>query len=155
LRVDFNNKPKEGITILIALELNGVPSVHRALSQIEETIRAEMENVFAWKKFKFDFQVQGVSVDPKKKYFASPEKKEAASLTPPSVEEKPLVPGESVNPVEIAPLSRNKAEELTVEKEDLEDVPPEEPEEEEQLIDNSNKKASKKPSILSKMLWGK
>jgi len=34
-----------------------------------------MENVFAWKKFDVDFHVEGVSVDPNKKYFAIPETK--------------------------------------------------------------------------------
>ena len=70
---DFINNGKEGILIPVEIELNRVPSVQHVLFQIENTLRGEIENVFGLKKFRFNFRIQGVSIDPKKKYFVPPE----------------------------------------------------------------------------------
>ena len=43
---DFVNDRKEGIIIPVEIELNGVPSVHHVLGEIEGTLRNEIHNVF-------------------------------------------------------------------------------------------------------------
>lgn len=70
--VEFEQKTKGGgIDIKISSAFNGVPSIYQELDLIETTLKDEIQRVFEWKDFKFTFRLRGVSVDPKKKYFAS------------------------------------------------------------------------------------
>ncbi|MBF0217676.1 MAG: hypothetical protein HQL30_11875 [Candidatus Omnitrophica bacterium] len=69
--VTFEPAKKGWIDITIVSGFSGVSSVHKELSRVEETLRSEIENVFDWKDFKFIFELRGVGVDPRKKYFAA------------------------------------------------------------------------------------
>ena len=172
---DFVYDRKEGITIPIEIELNGVPSVHHVLVEMEKTLREEIINVFGLKELKFDFHVKGVSIDPKKKYFAShaaqtindshPEASEVSHLVKDSSpngatmmkEEVPVVQEVIVPKYEKSKvLHINKTashmesdialEEKFAEKRSDGEI--------EQLFEES-KKDSKKSSLVSRILWGK
>jgi len=172
---DFINTPKEGIIIPVEIELNGVPSVHHVLIEMENTLRSEIENVFGLKKIKFDFHVKGVSIDPKKKYFAShavvqtpspvegalPVSQEAAAPQPeklvltPDIEKLMIAQQlEKVAPkaaahehkVAITTESNIALEERFSEKRTDEEM--------EQLFEEV-KKDSNKSSLVSRILWGK
>lgn len=68
--IDF--QPKEDVMeIRISSAFNAVESVHEEANRIEEVLKGEIESVFAWKDFQFVFQLRGVGVDPRKKYFPS------------------------------------------------------------------------------------
>ncbi|MBF0521943.1 MAG: hypothetical protein HQL24_02685 [Candidatus Omnitrophica bacterium] len=155
--VNFYNKPKEGFIISIAIDLHGVPSVQQELSRIEQTLSSELENVFGWKNFKFNFSVQGVSVNPKKKYFSSPEEsKEPEAVVP--AEEKSENPATEQQPPVETPTEETNPADLTVKKSAIEDAASESApaeEEQEQLFDVDDKRKPQKTSVISKMLWGK
>jgi hypothetical protein len=70
ISVDFESK-EDWINISISSSLDAVGSVHREVDQIEEVLRREIESVFEWRDFKFTFQLRGLGIDPRKKYFAS------------------------------------------------------------------------------------
>lgn len=72
ISVDFETKD-ELTTIRLACAFNAVDSVHQEVNRIEEVLKNEIESVFEWKDFQFTFQLRGVGVDPKKKYFSSSE----------------------------------------------------------------------------------
>ena len=159
---DFINDKKEGIIIPVEIELNGVPSVHHVLVEMENTLRAEIENVFGLKRIKFDFHVKGVSIDPKKKYFVS----HAIEKTPSPVEVAGVIQ-EAVTPHVEKPVAAPAIEKIAVahvHKAALSaenDIALEESlaekrsdEEIEQLFEES-KKDNKKTSIVSRILWGK
>jgi len=137
---DFINDRKEGIIIPVEIELNGVPSVQHVLIDIENTLRGEIENVFGLKKFRFDFHVEGVSIDPKKKYFAS------------SVIEKAPLPVNHVA-VDHVPADLEMAA-VQVEK-STENFTAQRSEEEIEQLFVANKKEPKKASFVSRLLWGK
>lgn len=154
---DFINDRKEGVIIPVQIELNGVPSVQQVLNEIEHTLRDEIENVFGLKKFKFDFHIKGVSIDPKKKYFASP-----------VVEKAPLpaamaVSAEALPAKEVLPAAWPVAEALpplvkvhVPQVEALEEsfAMQRSQEEIEELIE-TQKNDPKKTSFVTRILWGK
>jgi len=148
---DFIIDHKKEILIPVDIEMNGVPSVQNVLNEIEHTLRAEIENVFGLRKFKFDFHVQGVSIDPKKKYFASPE---ALKVQTPvgeiPVKQEPTlqVPEQVVVAQANKVVVRNESiiEENFSEKRSDEEV--------EQLFETAQKDI-KKPSLVARLLWGK
>jgi len=157
---DFIYDRKDGIIIPVEIELNGVPSVHHVLVEMENTLREEMMNVFGLKQIKFDFHVKGVSIDPKKKYFTShivekvPAPLEAALAQAPSpvlqeavithAEEKAAVVN-ALKSVPIVEIEKVSEEDFTQKRSD---------EEIEQLFDQA-KKDSNKSSLVSRILWGK
>ena len=134
---DFINDHRTGIIIPVDIELNGVPSVHHILNEMENTLRSEIGNVFGLKKFKFEFHVQGVSIDPKKKYFA------ASAHQPAIPEPEKTAAVQTGNAV----LKKEGAvEENVISKRSDEEI--------EQLFE-TDKKDTKKPSLVSRILWGK
>jgi len=152
---DFIYDRKEGITIPIEIELNGVPSVHHVLIEMENTLREEIVNVFGLKEIRFDFHVKGVSIDPKKKYFTShvvePKTPAIQEASIPQLEE--LVVVSTVEKTITTPHHHKTSvapayqmEEKITEKRSDEEI--------EQLFEES-KKDSKKPSLVSRILWGK
>ncbi|MBF0531987.1 MAG: hypothetical protein HQL23_02700 [Candidatus Omnitrophica bacterium] len=172
-RTTFEQKPKQPVTIAIIVELSGVPSVHQVLQQIENTLIAELDNVFAWHNFKFDFRLQGLVVNPKKKYFPEEESQPAAPLAgampPAAAAEKAAVvePAPETSGIEILakekaqmnksvvlPLKKTAASALAAQPAAEEIEPSVRDTEEEQLFDSTGEKAAK-PSFLSKVLWGK
>ncbi|MBF0384255.1 MAG: hypothetical protein HQL27_00135 [Candidatus Omnitrophica bacterium] len=177
--VDFEDRPKEGMVVAIAIDLSGVPSVQRELTLIEDTLRYELGNVFGWTDFKFDFSVQGVSVSPNKRYFNNAKVAKKGALEEDISEVKDKAPVEKSAKVSAKPLVSEKEETTEIKDEaeiepkrklDLtakfidEDLPEDDfkevtsEDEEEQLFDakgTKNKKNKEKKSIISKILWGK
>lgn len=150
-KANFINSRKEGIIIPIEVGLSGVPSVQQVLDEMENTLRGEIENVFGLKKIKFDFNIQGVSIDPKKKYFQHPELKTA----PKSVEEIPVA--QVALPVQEERPKPARVKEPVLKAEDFvdDDLSLKRSDEElEELIEVDHKNA-KRPSLLKRMLWGK
>lgn len=153
--VTFQTKAKGQVVIVITLELHGVPSVYLVLKQIEDTLRNEIENVFAWKNYGFDFKVEGVSIDADKKYFA-PHHNEKESPAAEAKETPPLkaVPKEPVWKEE-QPL-RDEAPDLMPQPREEETLVLKRSDEEvEELIEAGHKQAVKKPNLISRVLWGK
>ncbi|MBF0489278.1 MAG: hypothetical protein HQL15_01490 [Candidatus Omnitrophica bacterium] len=156
-RADFINDHKEGLVIPVSIQLNGVPSVHHVLSDIEKRLRIEIQNVFALNKFKFDFNVQEVSIDPKKKYFVSNEVKETAApvVTTQAVVPEPVLQEVGVHTIEQPVLTQatnhNVSEDLAVE----EDFTAQRSDDEIEKLLEVNHPIAKKSTLLSRMLWGK
>lgn len=74
LTISLEHKRKGRATgIHLSCALDGAPSIHEEINRIEDTLKNEIENVFAWKEFNFSFQLRGVGLDPEKKYFSSPD----------------------------------------------------------------------------------
>jgi len=153
-QADFIHDNKTGISIPVEIGLNGVPSVQHVLNDMENTLRNEIENVFGLKKFRFDFHIQGVSIDPKKKYFASPVVEKA---TLPVVEVPVLAREQKIEP-EAIKLPDAQIKKTIVETENSvmeESVSTKRSEEEIEQLFETNSKAAKKPSFVARMLWGK
>ncbi len=125
ISVDFECKGKE-VEIQIAIALDGSASIYQGLNQIEEVLKAELERVFEWKAFKFNFQLRGVGVDARKKYFSN-----AGTEQP------------------------QEAQEAEANSEDADAQIATEDNESPAKSKTKGKSKSKYDSLLSKMLWGK
>lgn len=133
--VDFENMSKY-INIKVEAAFNNAPEIHQELKNVEDILTAEIERVFQWTEFKFDFEVEGVTADPKKKYF-------------------PSGSSDKEQPADEAPKEPDiKKEKDTGGEEEKEG---EEPEEEERVPRHRNRGAhhSKDKTLISKLLWGK
>ena len=138
ISVDFERQGTQ-IEIRIATALSGVSSIYQELSEIEAVLKTELERVFEWKGFKFNFHLRGVSVDPRKKFFSSGE-----TEIPPEAAEKADGAGAVIELKD----DEEKSESPDALIESGDDAP----------IAKSKIKGKRQPagnSFLSKMLWGK
>lgn len=140
---------QEETQIMIASAFNGVPSVHHEINRIEEVLQNEIEKVFGWKGFKINFQLRGVSVNSKRKYFSSgngekkiaPQDNQEAATPTVEQEDEPLL---TVKEKVVGRDSRMEAEEFEDGDQGNDDE-----------LRPAEKHKPKDKSMLSKMLWGK
>lgn len=147
VNVEFEPKA-EGVEIMIASAFSGVPSLHQEIDRIEKVIKSEIENVFGWKGFNVHFQLRGVSVNPKRKYFSSNNGEKKATPQDNQEASMPAVEQEDESALTVKEKAggrdtRAQGDEFEGEDEGRDELRPRE------------KHKPKDKSMLSKMLWGK
>ncbi|MBF0494843.1 MAG: hypothetical protein HQL28_06940 [Candidatus Omnitrophica bacterium] len=184
ITVEFEPRGKDKeLDIFIVASFNGVPSVHEEINRIEGVLAKEMENVFDWKGYSFKFQLRGIGIDPKKRYFGSegpvPEEKKVSGRPNTAAEEETKEENEEEA---LEPAARESAEpedsgatleeDETAEENGVEDVEETSSEEIAPVPKNRTKKIKTKSKnktrekaparqpgrdsgILSRLLWGK
>lgn len=141
-------RKKSGVDIRIVADLEGVQSVHQELARIEDVLREELQSVFEWKDFDFNFELSGVKVNPKKKYFVQ-EGAPVRDGVKEAVEETPLA-NETVEAEQAVEAEEKQEEIVSVVKEKIR------PKFKAKDTNGEKNSDSKKDSsLLSKLLWGK